>query len=439
MRFDVGANGALTAVVPGSEPSGCVRLAGPVVPGLSNLHSHAFQRLLVGRTQRATAERDSFWTWRTAMYGALHSLGPEALRAIAAGLYVELLEGGFTAVGEFHYVHHRPDGRPYDCQTDLSDAVLAGACDAGIALCHLPVLYQTGGFGGVPPTEGQRRFICDTDQLLRILEGLAPKLAAHPDHNLGVAPHSLRAVPPDALERIVSGLRALPGGETAPVHIHIAEQQAEVEACVAWSGARPVQWLLDHAPVDGRWCLVHATHLDPTELAGLVRSGAVAGLCPTTEADLGDGVFPLPSYLSAGGAFGVGTDSHVGRSATAELRLLEHGQRLVTQSRCVVRSPETPHNGAALWLQAAAGGAQALGRPAGALVVGQRADLVVFDPDHPVLWGLDGDAVFDGAIHGGESPVHTVVVGGKVTVECGRHIHRDALLQGLRVAISEVT
>ena len=410
------------------------RLPGPVVPGMPNLHSHAFQRAIAGCTQVRGPGRDSFWTWRKAMYASLDKLGPEELQAVAAGLYMELLESGFTSVGEFHYVHHGVGGVRYADPAELSLRVLEAARDTGMGLTHLPVLYMTAGFDGGPLQPAQGRFGWDPDGVLKLVERMDAEMACEADHRVGLAPHSLRAVAPGPLAETVAALHDRL--DDAPVHIHIAEQTAEVEGCLAARGARPVAWLLDSLPVDGRWCLVHATHLDGQEVAGMRATGAVAGLCPTTEADLGDGLFPTESFIGAGGTFGVGTDSHVGRSVTEELRVLEYGQRLVERARNLVLPPGEVHNGAGLWRAAVRGGAQALGRPSATLCVGQRMDLVAFDGQAPGLVCLEGDPVLDAVVFGGvQRPVDTVVVGARVQVEGGSHVERPAISAAFRSAL----
>ncbi|MDB5732711.1 MAG: formiminoglutamate deiminase, partial [Variovorax sp.] len=334
--------GRLTQVQADAQPSSAAAVAsGPVIPGLPNLHSHAFQRAFAGLTEHRAAEQDSFWSWRALMYRFAARLGPQQLEAIATWLYAEMLEAGYTSVCEFQYLHHEADGRPYADDATLSLALLRAAQNTGIGMTLLPVLYQASGFGGLPPGEGQRRFIRSTDSMLRLLEALQPVCAPQkeegsrggPPARLGLAPHSLRAVPPEALREALAGLDALDA--TAPIHIHIAEQTKEVEDCLAWSGQRPVAWLLNHAPVDARWCLVHATHMDMHEYARAARSGAVAGLCPSTEANLGDGLFDFSVWRGHGGAWGIGSDSHACVNAAEELMLLEYGQRLATRQRNV--------------------------------------------------------------------------------------------------------
>lgn len=358
------AHGTLTRVEPASSPAAAPRAAGVLLPGLPNLHSHAFQRVFAGLTEFRATGSDSFWTWRDRMYRVALAVSPEQLEDIATLLYAEMLCAGYTSVCEFHYLHHDPAGRPYAERAELALRLVAAARRTGIGLTMLPVLYRHGGFGPAPARADQRRFLNDVDGLLRIVERLRSDGVC-----TGAAPHSLRAVAPDDLRALLAGLPA-----QAPLHVHVAEQRREVEDCLAWSGARPVQWLLDHVPVDARWCLVHATHLDDAERAGIADRGAVAGLCPTTEANLGDGLFDLPAY---GGAWGIGSDSHASVDAAEELRLLEYGQRLVRGERNVAASAAVPQVAETLWRAAVAGGAQASGRPVAGLAVGQQADFLV--------------------------------------------------------------
>lgn len=432
--FEVDASGEIVSVAAGGARSAGERLPGVVVPGVPNLHSHAFQRALAGRAERGSPSGDSFWGWRERMYAFLGTLGPDQVEAIATQLYVEMLRQGYTTVVEFHYLHLDPEGRPYDEPAELALRHVAAARRAGIGLTLLPVLYQAGDFGGAPPAEGQRRFVLDDEAHLGILETVADELADDPDARVGIALHSLRAVTPHALRDAVAHWRGhSPDG---PVHIHVAEQRKEVEGCLAWSGARPVEWLLEHAPVDASWCLVHATHLTDDEVLGLARSGAVAGLCPTTEANLGDGVFRLPDYLAAGGTWGIGSDSHVSRSPVEELRLLEYGQRLTRERRAVAPGPTDRSTGRVLLEGAWTGGARAAGRPLGRLAPGFRADWLVLDPDHPALVGLARDELLDGwVLTGTDSPVAEVWVGGRRVVERGRHVRQGEVANGYRKAM----
>ncbi|TCZ66561.1 formimidoylglutamate deiminase [Roseicella aquatilis] len=412
------AAGSITAVTPGAPPGAADRLRGAVIPGVPNLHSHAFQRAMAGGAERRSpAGQDSFWTWRETMYRFVGLLSPEDAEAVAAQLYVELLEWGFTGVAEFHYLHHQPDGTPYDNPAEMALRHLAAARRTGIGITLLPSLYRHGGIFGRDPAPGQRRFLNDLDPYLRILEDCRAATRGDPQAATGMAPHSLRAVTPAMLETVAT----LPG----PLHIHAAEQVKEVEECLAATGARPVQWLLDNAPVDARWCLIHATHMDAGEVVALARTGAVAGLCPTTEASLGDGTFPLRPWLAAGGRLGVGTDSHVGVSPRDELRQLETSQRLALRERAVATSEAAPHPGRLLLEAALAGGAQASGRPLGGIAPGLRCDLVELDALHPSLLGRSGDGLLDAWVFSGQAnPVRTVVVGGRRVVEAGQHIAR---------------
>lgn len=399
------------------------------LPGMANLHSHAFQRGMAGLAERRGPSDDSFWTWRNIMYRFVDRLSPAQLQAIAAMAYVEMLESGFTRVGEFHYLHHAPDGRPYADLAETSAAIVAAAADTGIGLTHLPVFYAHSGFGGLAPSEGQRRFLNDVDRFARLLEGAREAAAALPDAVVGVAPHSLRAVTPEQLAAVA----ALADG--APVHIHIAEQRREVDDCLAWSGARPVAWLLDHAPVDPRWCLVHATHIDADETRRLARSGAVAGLCPITEANLGDGLFPAAAFVAAGGRYGIGSDSNVLIDTAEELRLLEYGQRLSLRRRNVLADGVGDATGRSLFAAAGAGGAQALGVVPG-IAPGGSADLISLDADHPALCAARGETVVDAFVFAaGRSAIDRVWRRGERVVNAGRHHRRDAAAGAYRAAI----
>jgi len=391
VAIDVARDGTIRSVGPAHPEDGPVMIPGLAIPGMPNLHSHAFQRAMAGGTETAGTGSDSFWTWRDAMYRFVDRLQPEDVRAIGAFVYLEMLAAGYTSVAEFHYLHHQPDGMPYLDAATLSTAVRGAAAQAGIRQLLLPSLYQTAGFGNQPPRAAQRRFVQATDAFLKLYDGLrqhqTPRLAT------GIALHSLRAVPHDALREVVHGVRALE--RTAPIHIHVAEQRQEVDDCVTATGRRPVAYLLDTGLVDERWCLVHATHVDPAELAGIVHSGAVVGLCLTTEANLGDGRFPLDDLLAAGGRFGVGSDSHVSIDPREELRLAEYNLRLWREQRVVVRTAEQRHCGTLLYERALAGGAQALGRPVAGLAPGADADIVVLDTRLASGAGVADDALID--------------------------------------------
>jgi len=432
VRVAIDAGGRITRVAPGVVPApGDRRLDGRVLlPAPSNLHSHGFQRALAGRTQRRGTGEDSFWSWRSLMYRFLESLGPEPIEAITAQAQVEMCEAGFAAVAEFHYLHHAPGGRAYDDPGETSARVMAAARETGIGLTLLPVLYSAAGADGRAPQGGQLRFACDPDRYQRLWQSAAATLAGGPaDWALGIAPHSLRAVPRDHLAAV---LAAHPDG---PVHLHIAEQSAEVDEIEQVFGARPVAWLLDHHAVDGRWCLVHATHVDEAECTALAASGAVAGVCPITEADLGDGLFPAQRHLAAGGRLGVGTDSNVRVTLAGELRLLEYGQRLRARRRNVLaRRGESC--GRTLFDAALDGGARALGRDAGAIEAGRLADLLTLDAGALALHGLDGDELLDAWIFSsGPGVVAEVWSAGRETVTGGRHRARDAVAARYRVAM----
>lgn len=414
VRLDVADDATLASVSPGVDPAGLERLGGVAVPGLANVHSHAFQRAMAGLAERAGPDGDNFWTWREAMYRFLAVLTPEDVEAVAAQLYLECLRHGYTSVGEFHYLHTAPDGTPYADPAEMSRRLVVAAEAVGIGMRLLPVLYRHGGFGGAPVTPSQRRFLLSPDAFARLCSTMAGVVPT------GAAPHSLRAAAPEDIAVCVAVSDSL--GPDTPIHIHAAEQVKEVADCLAWSGARPVEWLLANAPVDPRWCLIHATHMTADETARLAASGAVAGLCPTTEANLGDGIFPLRPFLDAGGRFGVGSDSNVGTSPVEELRWLEYVRRLESRARNVSESRRGASVGAGLITRAAAGGAQALARNAGALAPGRLADVVVLDADHPALVGRTGDALADGWVFSGNaSPVRHVMVAGRWVLRDGAH------------------
>jgi formimidoylglutamate deiminase len=437
VRFTIDAGGDLAAVEPGAQPGEAERLAGPVLPGMPNLHSHAFQRAMAGLTERASPTGDDFWSWREAMYRFLAVLEPEDVNAIAAQLYLDMLKAGYTGVAEFHYLHHGRDGRPYADPAAMSEAVISAAEETGIAITLLPALFQASGFGGTAPTQGQRRFVNSVESLMALIAETRRRHAGQPEIRVGLAHHSLRAVPPEALAAATAALRAL--DPEAPVHIHVAEQIREVEQCLAWSGARPVQWLLDHAPVDPAWCLVHATHMDATETRRLAATGAVAGLCPSTEGNLGDGFFPLLPYLEAGGRWGIGSDSHVSLSPIEELRWLEYGQRLRERRRALGSAGRLESTGLALWQASVAGGAQALGRRAGALAPGHRADLIVIDAAAPSLYRRERDALIDSFIFASETTaVRDVMVGGRWVLRERRHAAEPRIAANFRRALDRI-
>lgn len=411
----LGEDGRITGIEPAALDCALPVVRGIAVPGLPNLHSHAFQRAMAGLAERAGPGADSFWTWRQVMYGFLETLGPEDVERIATDLYGEMLKAGYTSVAEFHYLHHAPDGSRYANIAEMSERIAAAASATGIGLTLCPVLYAHGGFGGAAPNEGQRRFINDAESYLSLLEGAGKAISGLEGSRLGIAPHSLRAVTGDLLAHVLDASDGITGG--GPVHIHISEQTKEVDDCLAWSGARPVEWLYDHADVDARWCLVHATHVTDGERRKIAASGAVAGLCPTTEANLGDGLFPIVEYHADGGAWGVGSDSHISVSPVEELRWLEYGQRLVRRGRNLISAGPGSSTGRTLYDAALAGGARALGQKLGAIAPGCRADIVVLDRNAPTIAGRAGDAALDSWLFAGNrNPVRDVMAGGRWVV-----------------------
>lgn len=436
--LQVDAQGQWHSILRNQEPGKEVqRAAGPLLPGIPNLHSHAFQRALAGLTEYRSNTEDSFWSWRALMYRFAAQLSPEQLEAIATGLYVEMLEAGFTSVCEFHYLHHDVKGKAYADSAEMSLSLLRAAKRTGIGLTLLPVLYQTSGFGGAAPTPAQSRFIYSTEGMLRLLDRLLPLCRAQ-SARLGLAPHSLRAVPPESLREVLAGLDAIDA--TAPIHTHIAEQSAEVTACLAWSGQRPVAWLLDHAPVDKRWCLVHATHMDAREYRRAAQSGAVAGLCLTTEANLGDGIFEFNTWQSHQGAWGIGSDSHIAVHPAEDLMMLEYSQRLALGQRNVVAHNAQPDVAQCLWQGALAGGAQAAGRAVAGLAVGQQADFIVLDTAHPTLAGLSPEMMLSSHIFASSrsSAIAQVWSSGRLLVQNGRHALHEVAMAGLVKARSQL-
>jgi formimidoylglutamate deiminase len=433
----VGGDGMIIDVA-GSEPpdGGIEAVSGHAVPGMPNLHSHAFQRAAAGLTEAPTGTADDFWSWRRVMYEFVRRLDPDDVEAIAARLYGEMLEAGYTSVVEFQYLHNAPDGRPYADPADVTKRHVFAARETGIALTLAPVLFMDGGFGGVPAETAQRRYLNTPESLLSILRAVEAELEAGEPIRTALALHSLRSVPPDALLDAVSAYRReTPGG---PVHIHVAEQEKEVAECLAWSGARPVRWLLDNASLDAAWCLVHATHMDAGEIAGLAASGAIAGLCPTTEANLGDGIFPLTAFLDADGCIGIGSDSHVSVDPAAELRLLEYTHRLLGRRRNALGTAGRSA-AATLFERAARGGAPALGRSCGVLAPGHAADLVVLDADAVDLTGRQGDAVLDTfVLTAARPPVDRVMVGGRWVVVDGKLPARERIAERYRRTLRRI-
>ncbi len=412
-------------------------LAGPVVPGMPNVHSHAFQRAMAGLTERKGPSGDNFWSWRELMYRFLERITPEDNEAIATQLYIEALKQGYTSIAEFHYLHHDGDGKPYANPAEMAERCVAAANHAGIGMTLLPVFYAHSSFGGAAPNEGQRRFLHGLDGFGKLLERALALRAEERVRRTGIAPHSLRAVLPHELKALVTMLDAR--DNAAPIHIHAAEQLKEVNDCLAWSHKRPVTWLIDNMAIDERWCLIHATHLDDDETFRLAQSGAAAGLCPSTEANLGDGIFNAPDYFLQDGCWGIGGDSHVGNGPFDELRTIEYAQRLKSARRNILLSPRVESIGGGLYRQALEGGAQALGQSTGAIAAGRYADLLVLDADDPALCERGGDALLDAAIFGpARRPVRDVMAGGQWVVQEGRHAAEAAALTRYRAVLKKL-
>ena len=407
---------------------------GLALPGMPNLHSHAFQRAMAGSAEVAAGAERSFWGWREVMYRFVERLAPEDVEAIAAFLYVEMLEAGYTAVAEFHYLHHDPAGRPYADTATMAAAVRGGAEASGLRQLLLPSLYQHGNFGGAPLAGAQLRFKHDTDGFLRLFAKLHAGDAGL--RRTGVAFHSLRAVDPPALAAVARAVKEA----GAPLHIHVAEQVREVEDCLRWSGQRPVEYLLGTGLVDERWCLVHATHVTRAELAGIAKAGAVVGLCPTTEGNLGDGRFALDELLERGGRFGVGSDSQVSVDPREELRSAEYTLRLWRERRAVALADGDAHSGTALYSRAVAGGAQALGYAGAGLSVGAPADFVLIDTDRAEFAGCSEQALVDAYVFAPRpGAIAAVWVGGVERVVDGRHRDREPIAARYRASLARLT
>ncbi|MBT4889788.1 MAG: formimidoylglutamate deiminase [Rhodospirillales bacterium] len=425
VAITIDADGAIAQVEKDAEIKGSTVVTGAALPGMPNLHSHAFQRAIAGfgevsGPEQAGAEPDSFWSWRKIMYGFLASMNPEDVQTIATKLYVDMLKAGYTTVGEFHYLHHDINGSAFADRAEMSNRVIGAAENAGIGITQLPVLYNYSGFGGQPANDGQRRFLNDADGFMDIVSSLHKAHADSFNVRVGIAPHSLRAATPELLNEVISALNSI--DSASPIHIHIAEQTKEVDDCLAWSNKRPVEWLLDNQDVNERWCLIHATHLVDSETDQLAASGAVAGLCPVTEANLGDGLFPARRFMDKGGVIGIGSDSHISVNMKEELRWLEYGQRLFSHERAVLSGGADRSTGRNLYDAALAGGTQACGRPIGALKVGNRADIIVLDCNASPLYGRAGDGILDAWMFACDTnPVRDVYVGGKQVVSGGTH------------------
>jgi formimidoylglutamate deiminase len=430
VRVDI-ARGRIQAVAKSTTPAAFDECFAIGIAGACNVHSHAFQRGIAGLTEHR-AGSDSFWSWRDAMYRFVQRLTPEQFEAIAALAYIEMLECGIVRVGEFHYLHHAADGAPYANVAEHAERLCAAASAAGIGLTLLPVFYAHGGIGGQPPRESQRRFVTSLESFGRLLQACRDAVARLDFGVLGIAAHSLRAVTPEELRDLA------PLSQGGPLHIHVAEQLDEVEQWQQFAGCRPVEWLLDNAAVDSRWCLVHATHVSSQELSRMAASGAIAGLCPVTEANLGDGVFPAKEYLARGGRFGIGTDSNVSIDFAEELRLLEYGQRLVHRERNVLHAGGERSTGRTLFERALDGGARALGVQSGQLAPGYLADIVALSDRHPSMQRRHGDALLDSWIFAGAAAVDSVWSAGRKVVSDGRHHARERIAERFAATLDEL-
>ena len=416
VRIEISDDGVIASVIAGESRQGADLLSGPVIPAMANLHSHAFQRGMAGLGEARTRPGDDFWSWREVMYRFLDRIGPAEVEAIATQLYVEMAEAGYGRVCEFHYLHNDADGRAYADPLEMARAHVRAAKTAGIGLTLVPVLYTHSTFGGREPNHGQRRFIQTTDQYLAMVSALA---AEAEDFDLAISVHSLRAVTP---EQIADVLAVAP--DDVPVHIHVAEQTKEVNDCLAWSGKRPVRWLIDNVALNDSWRLIHATHMNEDEAHDAAQTGAVAVVCPTTEGNLGDGFFQADAWFAANGVIGLGTDSHVTIDPREELRWFEYGRRLQHQKRGLSEPVPLPNPGAALWLDAAKADARGGGVQTGRIEPGWRADFLVLDGDHTNLAGRAGDAILDSLVFvstPGPSPIAETWVGGERLTQAGRH------------------
>jgi formimidoylglutamate deiminase len=407
---------------------------GAAIPGMPNVHSHAFQRAMAGLAEQRSSHSDSFWTWRETMYQLASRMTPEGLNSIAAQLYVDMLKAGYTSVCEFHYLHNQPDGRPYEDRAIMSQAVVDAAATSGIGLTLLPTLYQTSDFGGAAPTARQRQFTLETDEFLALVDGFRRSLQASPQLETGIAFHSLRAVPADAMRSVLTAET-----DCKVVHIHVAEQEREVQSAQQHLGCRPIEWLVQQGVLDARWCLVHATHATHAELDGIAAANCVVALCTTTEANLGDGIFPLEAWMVRHGAFAIGSDSHIAISPGEELRWLEYEARLVRRHRNVLHDKDSASTGSMLWRRACEAGARACGRAIGVIEPGKRADIVVLDLNQPLFAGRTDETVIDTFVFAGPPhAVRDVMVAGRWLVQEGRHFAETAIAAGYKRAIQRL-
>ncbi len=409
-----------------------------LIPAIPNVHSHAHQRAMSGLGERAgqsgDAATDSFWTWRKTMYHYLERIEPEDLFHISAQLYLEMLKSGYSCVGEFQYLHHARNGAAYANRAEMSLQCLQAAKQVGLGFTALPVLYRYGGFGSMDPLDGQKRFINEADGFIEIVEALQSATQSDANASVGIAPHSLRATSQPLLQQVIDGCNNL-----AAIHIHFAEQSKEVDDCIAWSGKRPVEWLFDQFEIDPQWCLIHATHMTSDETRQLAQSGAIAGLCPTTEANLGDGFFNAIEYQAQNGRWAIGSDSHISIDPVEELRWLEYGMRLGTRQRNLLTTPDSPNSGRHLLDQALRGGAQACGRKIGKIEPGYRADLIVLDDQHPRLYRRQQNDLIDSWIFSGnENLVRDVYIGGKRVIAGGHHADEESIMHNYRATLDRL-
>ncbi len=415
--------GIIVEIEAGFAP-GAKRINGIAIPGMVNCHSHAFQRAFAGFSEQGSEGNDSFWTWRNIMYKFLEQITQEHAEVIANQLYIEMLKMGYTRVAEFHYLHHDIDGASYSPKATMAQAIFNAAKHAGIGLTLLPVLYRHSGFGPLAPNDGQKRFIHSTESFNELVSDCFSLSKEYDNSNVGIAPHSLRAVDKTSLLSAVEHVKSL--DKAAPVHIHIAEQQKEVDDCLAHYGERPVQWLANNIALDSSWCLIHATHVDAAERKQIIESGAVAGICPTTEANLGDGIFPTTEFILEEGHFAIGSDSHISVNPVEELRWLEYAQRLIKQQRAILATSKQPSNGRFLWQKAASGGAQSTNSNTGSLAIGKQADLLVINNDHMQLFAHSEQHLLDSLVFASQqNAVRDVMVNGHWVIQAGQHLHEE--------------
>jgi formimidoylglutamate deiminase len=433
IEITVDAGGNIESVTSASADTDAER-AGVLIPAIPNVHSHAHQRAMAGLGERAGNREDSFWTWRKVMYHYLERIQPEHLFHIAAQLYLEMLKAGYSCVAEFQYLHHDPDGRPYTDRAEMSLQCLQAARHVGLGFTALPVLYRYGGFGSADPLAGQRRFLNDAVEFVDILRSLQRATAGDGNCSVGIAPHSLRAIDRALLGEVIGEV-----DNPAAIHIHIAEQTKEVDDCVAWSGMRPVEWLFEHFDVGHNWCLIHATHMNESETRRMAGSGCVAGLCPTTEANLGDGLFNAVDYIGQDGIWAIGSDSHISIDPVEELRWLEYGMRLQKRRRNLLASEAIANTGRRLLDGALDGGARACGRRIGRIAPGYRADLLVLADDHPRLYGRSRNDLIDSWIFSGnENFVRDVYIGGNKLIDNGHHAEEQRIARNYRETLDQL-